>query len=163
MSRAFVREDDVGQDSLPPARARSANPNYITRAGLDRLRERYEKALAQRKKMGDAAGDDAPRRADRDLAWLRDGIASAVVVGPEAASERVGFGATVTIEDEDGQRRTLTLVGEDEADPGARRYNWASPLGRALLGAAVGDAVSWRAPGGEREVVVIGLSYEALT
>jgi transcription elongation GreA/GreB family factor len=162
MSRAFVREDDIGQDSLPPARARGANPNYITRSGLARLRQSYEAALARRQELGDSARNDAARRADRDLAWLRDGIASAVVVGPEAASDRVGFGATVTIEDEDGGRRTLTLVGEDEADPGAQRYNWASPLGRALLGAGVGDTVSWRAPGGEREVVVIGLSYDAL-
>ena len=50
---------------------------------------------------------------------------------------------SVTVEDDDGRRRVITLVGEDEADPSARRYNWACPLGRALLGAAVGDDLAW--------------------
>lgn len=159
MSRAFVREDDVGQDSLPPARTRGAHPNYITRSGLERLKARYDEALARRRALADP---DAARRADRDLAWLREGIASAVVVGPEGASDRVAFGATVTVEDEDGKRRSITLVGEDEADPAAGWYNWASPLGRALLGAVVGDIVTWRAPNGDRDLQVVSLRFDAL-
>jgi transcription elongation factor GreB len=45
----------------------------------------------------------------------------------------------VTIADEDDQRRTLTLVGDDEADAAKGLVGWNAPLARALRGAAVGD------------------------
>src|SRR3546814_2127364 len=66
---------------------------------------------------------------------------AARVVDPAAQldKDRIRFGATVELADEDDARRTVTLVGDDEADAGAGRIGWNSPLARALRGAAVGD------------------------
>ena len=72
---------------------------------------------------------------------------------------RAWFGATVRIVDEDDRERTLTLVGDDEADAGAGRIGWNSPLARALRGAAVGDLRRVDLPAGEREYEVLSVSY----
>jgi transcription elongation factor GreB len=72
---------------------------------------------------------------------------------------RIFFGATVTIADEDDNRRTLTIVGNDEAEASAGRIGWDSPLARALRGAAVGDLRRVRLPAGEKEWEVIGIDY----
>ncbi len=71
------------------------------------------------------------------------------------------FGATVTIADEDDNRRTVTLVGEDEAEAGQGRISWASPLARALRGAALGDLRRVTLPGGIKEYEIIGIEYPA--
>ena len=72
---------------------------------------------------------------------------------------RVFFGATVTVADEDDNHRTLTLVGDDEADAGKGLIGWNAPLARALRGAAVGDLRRVTLPGGEREYEVIAVTY----
>jgi transcription elongation GreA/GreB family factor len=75
---------------------------------------------------------------------------------PEGADE-VGFGARVRIVRDDGPEETIDIVGEDEADPAAGKISWASPLARALMGAAVGDRVELgeRKPPVEIEVLAI--------
>jgi transcription elongation factor GreB len=67
----------------------------------------------------------------------------------------------VTIVDEDDAERTLTLVGDDEADAGAGRIGWHAPLARALRGAAIGDLRRVALPAGEREFEVIAIRYPA--
>ena len=66
---------------------------------------------------------------------------AAKVVDPAAPDRRdqVRFGATVELADEEDERRTITLVGDDEADATAGRIGWSAPLARALVGAKVGD------------------------
>jgi transcription elongation factor GreB len=82
-------------------------------------------------------------------------------VDPAAQADRtrIYFGATVTIADEDDNHRTLTLIGEDEADAGAGRISWRSPLAFALKGAAVGDVRRVTLPGGEKEWEVVAIAY----
>jgi transcription elongation factor GreB len=86
---------------------------------------------------------------------------AAQVVDPAKQPERgkVFFGATVTIADDDDNQRTVTLVGEDEADAGAGRISWHSPLARALRGAAIGDLRRVTLPGGIKEYEIIGIEY----
>ena len=151
MSRAFVREDDQVRPEAPPELKVSNLPNRVTPAGLklidDRLDE-LEKALA-------AAPDD------HDAAWIRRELrywsqqrASAQPVAPLAANaDEVAFGARVAFSRDGGPREVVDIVGEDEADPQAGRIGWASPLARALDGAAVGDVVSL----GEREIEVLAI------
>jgi transcription elongation factor GreB len=74
---------------------------------------------------------------------------------------RVYFGATVTIADEDDVHRTVTLVGDDEAEAGEGRIGWNSPLARALRGAAVGDLRRVALPSGVKEWEVTGVGYPA--
>ena len=83
------------------------------------------------------------------------------VVDPAAAPDRsrIFFGATVEIADEDDARRTLTIVGDDEADAGRGLVGWGSPIVRALRGAAVGDLRRVALPAGEREYEVMAVRY----
>jgi len=86
---------------------------------------------------------------------------SAKVVDPAQAPDkaRAWFGATVTIADETDERRTLTLVGDDEQDASAGRVGWSAPIARALRGAAVGDLRTVRLPAGEKEWEVLTIAY----
>ena len=101
------------------------------------------------------------REIDRELNFLSKRMKAAKVVDPAAQPDRgrIWFGATVTIADEGDNHRTLTLVGDDEADAGAGRIGWRSPLARALRGAAIGDLRTVELPAGAREYEVIAISY----
>lgn len=101
------------------------------------------------------------RQIDRRLGWLSKRMKAAKVVDPAAAADRnrVFFGATVTIADEDDNRRTLTLVGDDEADAGRGRVGWSSPFARALRGSVIGDLRRVTLPAGEKEYEVITITY----
>jgi transcription elongation factor GreB len=85
----------------------------------------------------------------------------AKVTDPAAQPDRsrIWFGATVTLADGDDNERVLTLVGEDEADAGAGRVSWSSPLARAMRGAAVGDVRRVVLPVGEKDYEVIAIAY----
>ena len=156
-------------------------PNYITPAGFAVLRAEYDQLFGdERPKLveviswaagnGDRSengdyiyGRQRLRQIDRRLAWLAKRMKAAKVVDPAAAPDRtrVFFGATVTIADEDDNRRTLTLVGDDEADAGQGRVGWGSPFARALRGSAVGDLRRVTLPVGEKEYEVIAITYPA--
>jgi transcription elongation factor GreB len=154
-------------------------PNYITPAGYAALRAEYDQLFAterpalletiawaagngDRSENGDYIyGRKRLREIDRRLGFLSRRMKAAKVVDPAQAPDRtrVYFGATATIADEDDQRRTLTLVGDDEADAGTGRIGWNAPLARALRGAAVGDLRRVALPSGEREYEVMDISY----
>ena len=154
-------------------------PNYITPAGFAALRAEYDRLFAdERPKLvetiswaagnGDRSengdyiyGRKRLREIDRTLGRLSAKMKAAKVVDPAAQPDRtrVYFGATVAIADEDDNQRTLTIVGNDEADAGKGLVGWDSPIARTLRGAAVGDLRRIILPGGEREYEVIGISY----
>ena len=153
--------------------------NPITPVGYAALRAEYDQLLGtERPKLVDviawAAGNGDRsengdyiygrkrlREIDRRLGWLSKRMKAAKVVDPAAATDRsrAWFGATVTVVDEDDRERRLTLVGDDEADAGAGRVGWGSPIARALRGAAVGDLRRVELPAGEREYEVVAISY----
>ncbi len=154
-------------------------PNYITPAGYRRLREEYEALFGmERPKLvetiswaagnGDRSengdyiyGRKRLREIDRRIGWLSKRMAKATVLNPASQPDRsrVFFGATVTVVDEDDQERVITLVGDDEADAGAGRVSWNSPLARAVRGAAVGDVRRVRLPAGEKELEIVAIGY----
>ena len=70
------------------------------------------------------------------------------------------FGATVTYAREDDREVTVTIVGVDEADSGAGRISWVSPVARALLGAGLGDQVRIRTPQRLETVEVVAIRYQ---
>ena len=76
--------------------------------------------------------------------------------------EKIAFGATVTIEDEEGMARRIRIVGIDESDTTDGRISWKSPLGSSLLGKEVGDEIIVKAPAGEREYEVREIEYEEI-
>jgi len=101
------------------------------------------------------------REIDRRLAHLARIMKAAKVVDPaaQAARDEVRFGATVELADEDDNRRTLTIVGDDEADASAGRIGWSAPLARALVGARIGDERTVRLPSGEKSYEILAIRY----
>lgn len=95
------------------------------------------------------------------IAQLEHNLALAQVIdnsGQEA--DRVRFGATVTLEDTaTGDQVAYTIVGEYEADAKAGRISVTSPVARAIMNRAPGDAVTVRIPKGEREFEIIDIEY----
>ena len=156
-------------------------PRFITAAGFSRLRAEYDELFAvERPKLVEtiswaaANGDRSEngdyiygrkklREVDRRLAHLAKVMKSAKVVQPgaEGALDQVRFGATVELADDDDNRRTLTIVGDDEADASAGRIGWSAPLSRALIGARVGDERVVRLPAGEKSYEVTAIRYPA--
>ena len=76
-----------------------------------------------------------------------------------ADTDRVYFGAFVTLEDEDGEEMRIRIVGHDETDTGRRWISVDAPLARALLGKTLDDDVSVAAPGGETTYIVTDIEY----
>lgn len=91
-------------------------------------------------------------------------LALAQVIDPlDLSGDRVMFGATVTIEDEEsGDEKVYTIVGEHEADLKRGRIAITAPIARALIGKEVGDTARVKAPGGMREVEVTGVKWLAV-
>ena len=155
--------------------------NPITPTGLTALKARYDHLLGterpeivaivswaagngDRSENGDYLyGRKRMREIDRELAHLARRMKAAKVVDPAQAPDkgRAWFGATVTIADEEDDRRKLTLVGDDEQDASAGRIGWSAPIARALRGAAVGDLRTVRLPAGEKEWEVLAIDYPA--
>ena len=152
---------------------------YITPQGLARIRSEYDELFGiERPKivetvswaasLGDRSenadyiyGKRRLREIDRRLANLGRIMKEAKVVDPskQQARDQVRFGATVELADEDDKCRTLTIVGNDEADATAGRIGWSAPLARALIGARVGDERIVRLPSGEKSYEVVAISY----
>ena len=157
----------------------SERSNHITPAGYRRLREEYEalygverpkllETIAWAAANGDRSenadyqyGRRRLREIDRRINFLSRRMKAAKVTDPAAQPDksRVWFGATVTLADEEDNRRVVTLVGEDEADASAGRVSFYSPIARAIRGAAVGDVRRVTLPSGEREYEVAAIRY----
>lgn len=152
--------------------------NYITPAGLERLtaeltellqveRPKLVETIAWAASNGDRSenadyiyGKKRLREIDRRIRFLRSRIDRAEVVDPEhQSSDRVLFGAFVDIEFESGERKTVQILGVDEADPKKGFISWNSPLGKALLQGRVGDVVQMKTPKGFEEVEILALKY----
>ncbi|MDQ3169167.1 MAG: transcription elongation factor GreB [Acidobacteriota bacterium] len=155
--------------------------NYITPGGFRRMREELARLLKEerpamvttvawaagngdRSENGDYIyGKKKLREIDRRIRFLSKRLDSAMVVDNAGrADPRVHFGATVTIENEAGDTRDVTIVGVDELDSGDARISWRSPLAKALLTAAAGDTVIVQAPRGPERVVIVSIRYDEL-
>ena len=85
------------------------------------------------------------------IADLEDRLSRAMVIDPTTLSgDKIVFGATVTLLDEDEKKVKYQLVGQAEADANAGRISYNSPLGRALIGRQKGDEVEVSTPSGDR-------------
>jgi Transcription elongation factor, GreA/GreB, C-term len=130
VSRAFVKEDvDLPERS---GRKRSASglppgaTNYITAHGAKRLRDELQKLRAA-------------NVVSERFTELEQILASVHVVDPpDAPSNSVTFGATVTVKDKKGRTETYAIVGVDELDFEPDAVSWISPIGKAFLAADMG-------------------------
>jgi transcription elongation GreA/GreB family factor len=167
MSRAFVKENDLEHAGIDvPERPVSAHPNYVTPNGLKQLEaeaDRLEQARTTLKnEQKDSAEQDPMVRQkiamiDRDLRYIGARLSSAILVDntQNPDTNTVLFGATVTVEDENGELHVFTIVGEDEADMACNKVSYLSPIAKALIGRKVGDSVEWQRPIGNTQLTII--------
>lgn len=88
---------------------------------------------------------------EAQIADMDDRLSRAIVIDPKTLSgDKVVFGATVHLVDENDKKVVYQIVGETEADAKGGRISYASPLGRALIGRSVGDDVEVTTPSGDR-------------
>ncbi len=166
MSRAFTKEsdDDLVAGELPE-RPLPAHANYVTPRGLEQLQARVRELQAQHERLALLSGDDSAarqkrREIERDQRYFNAQLERAVLVDPAGQPrDEVHFGAAVKMRDEDGKTHRFTIVGDDEADVADGKISWGSPLAKALMGAKVGDTVTWRRPAGEAEVEIAEIAY----
>ncbi|MDR6509973.1 transcription elongation GreA/GreB family factor [Novosphingobium capsulatum] len=147
MSVAFRRESD--DEHLEPKFERPIppGPNLVTARGLAQLSARVAEVEALIATLQD---EEALKAARRDLRYWSTRLATAQVM-PAPAGDVVEFGSTVTLV-HSGRERTITLVGDDEADPAAGLLAFSAPLARAIMGAEAGEYVDF---GGKAEAVEI--------
>lgn len=160
----------------------SKEKNYITPKGLQVLQdelhqlsrvERPEvtKTVAWAASNGDRSenadylyGKKRLREIDKRVRFLLQRIELAVVVDPAGIeADRVQFGATVIIGDEDGTVRTFSIVGVDEIDTGRGLISWRSPIGSSLIGKEVGDTIEVRTPKGVISYEIIEIIYREIS
>jgi transcription elongation factor GreA len=91
---------------------------------------------------------------------IEDRLSRAVVIDPKTLSgDKVVFGATVNLIDDDDKAVTYQIVGQTEADARSGRISYSSPLGRALIGRKVGDDVEVMTPSGEKYYSIQTLQF----
>src|SRR3954467_4295015 len=169
MRKGFTRKP---QPDEPATRIK----NYITPAGLQRLKEEHRFLLTRERPAvtkvvswaasnGDRSenadyqyGKRRLRQIDSRIRFLSKRIDAAEVVDPEIprkgqAASRVFFGAPVCYANAAGAERVGSIVGTDEVDLKRDHISWVSPLARALMKAAAGDRVVLQAPGGTEYLI----------
>ena len=186
MNKAFTKESDGANDDadddvpgLPPLPAGARN--YMTPQGYRRLRAelmalldierpKVVETVAWAAKNGDRSengdylyGKKRLREIDRRIRFLTKRLDIAEVADPSAhhGSDQVFFGATVTYANANGDERTITIKGIDEADNLHGEVSWISPIARALLKAREGDEVQLVTPGGVETIEVVEVRYPA--
>jgi transcription elongation factor GreB len=163
----------------------AADRNYITPAGLQRLRDEHKFLLTRERPAvtqvvawaasnGDRSenadyqyGKRRLRQIDRRIRFLTKRIDAAEVVDPEApragrAATHAFFGATVRYATSNGSERVVSIVGADEIDLERNHVSWVSPLGRALMKAGPGDRVVLHAPGGAEQLQILEVCYRRI-
>jgi transcription elongation factor GreB len=170
---------------MSQAFTKTSDRNYITPAGLQRLRDELRFLLSRERPAvtkvvtwaasnGDRSenadykyGKQRLRQIDRRIRFLTTRIDAAEVVDPEApragrAQTHVFFGATVRYADAEGVERMVTIVGLDEVDLERHHISWVSPLARALMKRGPGDVAVLHAPGSTQQLRVLEVCYERI-
>ncbi len=152
----------------------------LTKAGAERLREelanlkkverpRIITAIAEARAHGDLR-ENAEYHAAREQQGFIEGRiqhleysishAQLIDVGKLKPGDKVVFGATVTLADEEtGDETRYQIVGDVEADIKHNRIAVSSPISRALIGREIGDVVVVQAPAGDREYEIVDVEY----
>ncbi|MFM0321468.1 transcription elongation factor GreB [Caballeronia glebae] len=181
MNKAFVKESDdtdddleLGQPDVP-----AGTKNYITPQGHQRLRDELLQLLdtdrpevvrlvswaasnGDRSENGDYIyGKRRLREIDRRIRFLgkRLDLAEVVDSSKQENVDQVFFGATVDYAGDDGDVKTVTIVGVDEVNLDRGYVSWISPVARALLKAKIGDTVALHTPAGVQQIDIVDVRY----
>ena len=149
----------------------------MTRTGYTQLRDELERlkrverpaitrAIAEARAHGDLS-ENAEYHAAREkqgfvearISELESKLGGADVLDPPTSGDRVTFGSTVRLEDEDGKEVCYQIVGSDESDPARGRISVLAPLARTLIGKKVGDRVVAQLPGGKKSFEILEANF----
>lgn len=139
-------------------------------ADLKALREerpRIVDAIEEARAHGDLsenaeyhAAKERQGQVEAQIAELEDKVSRAQIIDPKTLSgEKVIFGATVTLLDEDDKPIKYQIVGQTEADAGKGRISYTSPLARALIGKRVDDEIEVTVPSGEKFYLIEKIEF----
>ena len=139
-------------------------------ADLKALREerpRVVDAIEEARAHGDLsenaeyhAAKERQGQIEAQIADIEDRVTRAQIIDPTMLSgDRIVFGATVTLLDEDDKQVRYQIVGQTEADAKVGRISYNSPLGKALIGRKVGDEIEVTVPSGDRFYLVDKIEF----
>ena len=139
-------------------------------ADLKRLKEERPQivdAIEEARAHGDLsenaeyhAAKERQGQVEASIAQLEDRLSRAQIIDPKDLSgDKIVFGATVTLLDDDDKPVRYQIVGETEADAKVGRISFNSPLGRALIGRRKGDEVEVTVPSGDRYYLVDKIEF----
>ena len=155
MSRGFIKEGDQEEIPRVPMRAYLPEgvPNYVTKEGLEALKEELKDFEAERVKAGD--NYIMVNFIDASIKLLVDRINNAVEVDlSKSNKDMVSFGAWVRY-----NGRVVRIVGVDEADVNKGLISFISPIAKALMGKKAGDVIELKGAGG---IKVEEVSFEPM-
>jgi transcription elongation factor GreB len=158
MSRGFIKEGDQEEIPMVPPRAYLPEgvPNYVTKEGLDALKEELKSLEAERVKAGD--NYIMVNFIDATIKQLVGRIISAVEVDlSKVSKDTVSFGAWVRY-----NGRVVRIVGVDEADVNKGLISFVSPIAKVLIGKKAGDVIELKGPRAKERVVVEEVSFEPM-
>ncbi len=97
---------------------------------------------------------------EASIADIEDKLSRAQIIDPrDLSGDKVVFGATVTLLDEEDKPIRYQIVGQTEADASKGRISYNSPIGRALIGRKVDDEVEVSVPAGDRYYLVSKIEF----
>ena len=152
----------------------------MTKRGAELLRQELQRlksverpaitaAIAEARSHGDLSENaeyDAARErqgfTEARISDIEAKLANAQIIDPRLvdADGRVVFGATVDVEDQNGEKSTWQIVGEDEADIKEGRISVSSPIARGLIGKESGESAEVQTPGGIKRYEILDVRYE---
>jgi transcription elongation factor GreA len=140
------------------------------RAELERLKQverpAITRAIAEARAHGDLS-ENAEYHAAREkqgmtearIADLEGKLATAEVIDPPTSGDRITFGSTVRLEEQDGKEVAYWIVGSEESDPARGRISVLAPLARTLIGKKVGDTVTAQLPAGKKTFEILEANF----
>jgi transcription elongation factor GreA len=106
------------------------------------------------------AAKERQGQVEATIADLEDKLSRAQIIDPKTLSgDKVIFGATVTLLDEDEQPVRYQIVGQAEADAKLGMISYNSPLGRALISRSIGDEVEVTVPSGDKFYLIDKIEF----
>ncbi|WP_443970771.1 transcription elongation factor GreA [Sphingobium sp. CR28] len=149
----------------------------MLQVGYEKLQQQLRALKAERPQIVDAieearahgdlsenaeyhAAKERQGQVEAGIADLEDKLSRAQIIDPTALSgDKIVFGATVTLLDEDDKPVRYQIVGQAEADAKAGMISYNSPLGRALIGRQVGEEVEVTVPAGDKFYLVDKIEF----
>jgi transcription elongation factor GreA len=150
-----------------PMLAEGYNMLTVELARLKQERPQIIDAIEEARAHGDLsenaeyhAAKERQGQVEAMVADIEDRLSRALVIDPSTLSgDKVVFGATVHLIDEDDKPITYQIVGQTEADAKSGKISYNSPLGRALIGRKVDEDIEVTVPSGDRYYVISRIEF----